>query len=171
MLGKMVSLSCAVGGQDLALAEHTVSTPPDRRWIRGIGLSAAGGSVPPLGAGLTATGTVHNPALPKLCKMAAAGGGACSPRGAHAAPGCPEAWSGCLPPALLPPLPPPLAPSSLPFTPGACCWILKVSRGFGCCFYVIFECACDSSVFFVLCLIASKVIWAIFMAFPCSKLI
>ena len=51
--------------------------------------------------------------------MAAAGGGACSPRGAHAAPGCPEAWSGCLPPALLPPLPLPLAPSSLPFTPGA----------------------------------------------------
>ena len=54
-------------------------------------------------------------ALPKLCKMAAVGGGACSPRGAHAAPGCPEAWSGCLPPALLPPLPPPLAPSSLPW--------------------------------------------------------
>ena len=27
----------------------------------------------------------------------------------------PEAWSGCLPPALLPPLPPPLAPSSLPW--------------------------------------------------------
>ena len=25
----MVSLSCAVGGQDLALAEHTVSTPPE----------------------------------------------------------------------------------------------------------------------------------------------
>ena len=54
-------------------------------------------------------------ALPKLCKMAAVGGGACSPRGAHAALGCPEAWSGCLPPALLPPLPPPLAPSSLPW--------------------------------------------------------
>ena len=55
----------------------------------------------------------ENPALPKLCKMAAAGGGTCSPRGAHTAPGCPEAWSGCLPRALLPPLPPPLAPSSL----------------------------------------------------------
>jgi len=30
-------------------------------------------------------------------------------------PGCPEAWPGCLPPALLPPLPTPLAPSSLPW--------------------------------------------------------
>ena len=53
-------------------------------------------------------------ALPKLCKMAAVGGGACSPRGAHAALGCPEAWSGCLPPALLRPLPTPLALPPLP---------------------------------------------------------
>jgi len=45
--------------------------------------------------------------------MAAAGGGACSPRGAHAAPGCLEACSGCLPPALLPPLPSLLAPPCL----------------------------------------------------------
>ena len=113
----------------------------------------------------------ENPALPKLCKMAA-GGGACSPRGAHAAPGSfPEAWSGCLPPALLPPLPLPLAPSSWPYTLGACRWIMKVSRGFGWCFFVIFECACDSSVFLVLYLIASKAIWALFMAFLRSKLI
>ena len=46
---------------------------------------------------------------------------------------------------------------------------MKVSRGFGWCFFVIFECACDSSVFFVLCLIASKAIWAIFMAFAAFK--
>ena len=36
---------------------------------------------------------------------------------------------------------------------------------------MLFECACDSSVFFVLCLIASKAIWALFMAFLRSKMI
>ena len=44
-------------------------------------------------------------------------------------------------------------------------------RGFGWCFFVIFECACDGFVFFVLCFIAFKAIRATFMAFLRSKLI
>ena len=65
------------------------------------------------------------------------------------------------------------APRAIELAVHAGCLLLDFEsfEGFGCCFYVIFECACDSSVFFVLCLIASKAIWAIFMAFLRSKLI
>ena len=62
-------------------------------------------------------------ASPRRCWSGAARAGICLPRGAHAAPGCPEASSRRLHPGVLPPLPAHLGSSC---SPGGCCKFEKI---------------------------------------------
>ena len=59
----MPSVWCCRGPGPGPGTTQRINASRSRRWIRGIGPSAAGGSVPTLRAGLTATGKVHIPAL------------------------------------------------------------------------------------------------------------
>ena len=76
---------------------------------------------------------------PRRCWTGAARAGICLPRGAHAAPGCPEAPSRRLHPGVLPPLPAHLGSSCSPwivfhnFCFLGCCSHIGSSRFFGGC--------------------------------------